>query len=136
MERPLQFDSVTVNFEPLKYARIQVELTYDAPRQDFFWVSVLNYEGKEERMKVEIKYPKCFTRVDILCLDAWTTQMPPEKGLRQEELESTTLAQPAHLKHQASGVLPHLRQMGQMGPLLELLLLPAHLTCRRTLWET
>ena len=54
---PLQFDDATAKFEPIKYAGVQVELFYDAPRPGFVWVPVLKPDGSTENIKVEVLYP-------------------------------------------------------------------------------
>lgn len=51
--KPLKFDAVTAKFEPLKYAGVQVELAYSAPRPDFVRVPLPNLN---DEVKIEIQY--------------------------------------------------------------------------------
>lgn len=55
--KPLKFIGATLHFEPMKYACEQVELAYNAPRPDFAWVTIINCDGEDEKIKVEIQYP-------------------------------------------------------------------------------
>lgn len=52
----LKFDEATSRFEPLIYARIQIELAYDAPRPSFVYVPIFNSDGTRDKEKVEIEY--------------------------------------------------------------------------------
>ncbi|XP_074342467.1 uncharacterized protein LOC141680033 [Apium graveolens] len=56
--KPLKFDEATARFEPLKYAGIQVELIYAAPRPDYVWASILNGDGEFEKAQVVVLYPQ------------------------------------------------------------------------------
>lgn len=78
MGRPLQFDTATSRFEPLKYANVQVELAYSSPKPDYVWVIVLNAIGVEEKEKIEVQYPqlpyscslcKCFVHSLARCIN-------------------------------------------------------------------
>lgn len=56
--KPLQLDVATAKLDPMKYARIQIDLEYGAPRPDYTWVQILNCDGEEEKLKIEIEYPQ------------------------------------------------------------------------------
>ncbi|KAL8147378.1 hypothetical protein AgCh_004909 [Apium graveolens] len=53
---PLKFDDNTARFEPLKYAQMQVMLSYSSSRPDFLWVHVQDEYGEEDLMKVNFLY--------------------------------------------------------------------------------
>lgn len=52
----MRFDEITSHFAPLRFVRVRVELAYSAPRPTHVWVPVINGDGIEEKMKVEILY--------------------------------------------------------------------------------
>lgn len=43
-------------FKPLKFARVQIKLSYPAPRPSSVYVPVKNCDGERENQKVEIEY--------------------------------------------------------------------------------
>lgn len=49
---PLKFDENTTRFKPLRFASVQVMLSYSSPRPDFIWVLVEDELGGIELMKV------------------------------------------------------------------------------------
>lgn len=55
---PLKFDENTARFEPLKFASVQVMLSYSSPRPDFIWVPVEDKVGDMEFVKVSFVYPQ------------------------------------------------------------------------------
>lgn len=55
---PLKFDENTARFEPLKFASVQVMLSYSSPRPDFIWVPVEDEFGISELVKVTFVYPQ------------------------------------------------------------------------------
>lgn len=55
--KTLKFDVSTARFKPMKYAGVQVELEYGGHRPPYVWAPVINCNGENEKMKVEILYP-------------------------------------------------------------------------------
>ncbi|XP_074377040.1 uncharacterized protein LOC141718557 [Apium graveolens] len=55
---PLKFDENTARFEPLRFASVQVPLSYSSPRPDFILVPVEDELGNSELVKVSIVYPQ------------------------------------------------------------------------------
>lgn len=55
---PLKFDDNTERFEPLRFASIQVILSYSSPHPNFFWVPVEDEYVVEELLKVSFIYPQ------------------------------------------------------------------------------
>lgn len=52
----LKFDENTSRFEPLKFARVQIELAYSAPHPPNVFVLVKSYNADRENQRVDIEY--------------------------------------------------------------------------------
>lgn len=52
----LKFDEATSRFEPLKYARVQIELSYKALRPPSVFVPIINADGVRDIEKVDVEY--------------------------------------------------------------------------------
>lgn len=52
----LKFDEATSKFEPLKFARVQIELSQSAPRPQSIFVPIKNFDGDRQNQKVDIEY--------------------------------------------------------------------------------
>lgn len=92
--KPLMFDEITSQFQPLKYARVQIELEYSAPMPPFVWVLVINSRGEEDILRVEVEYSqlpfscilcKAFGHSLARCNDNPEREQPQSKRLKQNK---------------------------------------------------
>lgn len=62
--KPMKFDAATAKFEPMKYAGVQVELSYSGLRPDFVRVPLPN---SNEEAKIEIQYGELPYSCSLCC---------------------------------------------------------------------
>ena len=55
--KPITMDAPTAKLEPMRYARVLVEVSYKSPKPDFIWVPVKSDEdGSIVKVKVQVLY--------------------------------------------------------------------------------
>ena len=55
--KPITLDAPTAKLEPMRYARVLVEVSYKSPKPDFIWVPVISDEdGSIVKVKVQVLY--------------------------------------------------------------------------------
>lgn len=105
--RPLKFDEISRHLQPLKYARVQVELEYAALRPPHVWVPIINSKGEEDKLKVDVGYSqlpysgsicKSFGHSLVRCLHNPNREAPPPKrtgrqGVPNKDIEANTNVQ-------------------------------------------
>ncbi|XP_074331919.1 uncharacterized protein LOC141668805 [Apium graveolens] len=114
--RPLKFDEITGQFEPLKFARVQIELSYSAPRPPYVLVPTINSSGIEEYQRVEIEYSqlpyscslcKAFGHSLAICADNPEREIPQAKKPKTHSRKNNSTSQ------NTSNTYPHKKEKQQ-----------------------
>ncbi|KAL8116812.1 hypothetical protein AgCh_023106 [Apium graveolens] len=85
-------------FQPINYARVQIELTYSALRP-IVWVPVLNLNGEVEKIKVSVDYSQLPYSCSLCkacghslarCTDNPNKEEPQPKRKKQQRTQPST----------------------------------------------